>query len=165
MVDCENFERHFQLYRTGGLSQEDAATFAEHAHSCPHCAGLTQEGGRLRALLSSLPDYQPRPGFEMRLNANLSVGARQRITYKPARVPLLPRWAAVGTGLATGLAVGVILLTTPHTTGNNRSAAPELAAASNIAEKDTINARKDSIRTGETPYDLDGRSEMVSGRR
>ena len=147
MVDCENFERHFQLYRTGGLSQEDATAFAEHAHSCPHCAGLTQESGRLRALLSSFPDYQPRPGFEMRLNANLSGGARQHIFYTPARVPLLPRWAAVGTGLATGLAVGVILLTTPHTTGNVRPSTPVFASAAHSTEKDSIKSQKDSAHT------------------
>jgi len=161
MSVCEQFERDFGRYQTGGLSQANMAALADHVSKCPHCAAFTRENSSLRNLLSIQPTFQPRPGFERRLSERLR-GTTE--TYRvPVRRRLSSGWAAAGAGLATGLAVGFFVLLAPHTTDNIAvNSAPPLAAVDLKASRDSIESKMDTIKALESLYELDQNSRTVS---
>lgn len=167
MSDCERFEGGYLAWKNGRLAEDEAAALARHAHSCPHCAGLQEGSLRLRELLKNQPAYEPTPGFEWRLERKIKAVIAGGTRERSVSWPLLPRWAALGAGLATGLAVGVILLTAPGLNDDQPKQETQLAAQKPLAEgdHDTLSAKRDSIAVPAGHYDAGTRSRTVSGRR
>ena len=102
MITCERFEKDYIAWQNGKLSPQDEELFHQHVSECPHCKAYTQAAFHLRELTMSLPVFEPSPAFKFRLNGRLNdiSSTNQKPDRSGAR--LLPRWAAMGAGLASG---------------------------------------------------------------
>ena len=167
MASCEQFERNYQGWKSGRLSPELQAEMSRHILECPDCAALTEETGQLRALLGSLPKLEPTPGFEYQLQNRLRESPPSKATGSRASY-LIPRWAALGAGLVTGVVVGVtILVTTDRQTGSPAPTEP-IAVAERTTEaplEDTLSVPGDTTVRPERLYSPDRHSQVVSTDR
>jgi hypothetical protein len=172
MNDCELFEAKYLEWKEGRLPSADAASLEAHAHSCPGCSTLSSPQARLHHLLREQPLYRPRAGFEMRLQQAIQSGSARSIAI-PRTQGGLGRIAAVSAGLATGLAVGLLVLTSPVSeNGKQELASRKLPPATDLAAKvdpsptprDTVTEDRDSLSESPSSYDASSHSRMVSGR-
>jgi len=171
MITCERFEKDFESWRSGKLTPEDETLIRQHARECPHCQAFNQAAFRLRELTLSLPQREPSAAFKYRLSARLNDLALQPVKPLRAGGRLLPRWAALGAGVASGLALGLVLVLS---TGPENQSTPGLSIgtgqlASNeemlIKDVDTSDVGNDSVKIPERSYDLETHSQVVSGRK
>jgi len=172
MRDCELFESRYIDWKSGRLKLEDGEALAQHQHNCPHCAALSEGDLRLRSLLAQQHAYRPKAGFEMRLdNAIKTVEAGGKPVRNRSVIPF-PRMAALGAGLATGLAVGLFVFTSPVNESATQTIAANHAASkiqyAKVSEKDrqmsddTLLARRDSLTEDVSHYDAGQFSRSVS---
>ena len=164
MIACEDFERHYLDFSLGRATPFTPEEMQRHRETCPYCASLTAETGRLRGLLGGALTLKPRTGFEMRLQQRLNnLGNRAA-----PRQPAYPRWAALGAGLATGLALAVFVIL-PRFTGQDSTPATAVSpgsytqTAANIP--DSLTNEEDSTGDTSYQYDADAHSRMVSTPR
>ncbi|NQT35189.1 hypothetical protein HQ587_08365 [bacterium] len=169
MITCERFEREFEAWKNDKLPSEEDEQFNKHVAECSHCSSFELSHFRLRDLTSSLPSVEPSASFEYRLNSRINElddsGVRG---YKRER-KLLPRWAALGAGLATGIAVGLIIVLTPGTEdmtdpGNHQTASVAMHETVDGELEDSSDIDRDSIEIPESLYEIDRHSQTVSGR-
>lgn len=175
MRDCEFFESRFLKWKQGLLSGDEASVMSDHATTCIHCGAFSEANARFRDLVIDLPRFRPTNGFELRLDeqiAAVQVGAPNSNRAR-SRSPY-PKMAALGVGLATGLAVGIFVLSSPiqETTrgpfveSSNQAPPIQLAAVPEQPKlpADTLMARKDSSVQAPSHYDAGKHQRMVSGR-
>ncbi len=170
MVSCEQFESNFEAWKSDKLSPELQTEMSRHASECPYCGALCGDTVRLRALLGSLPKLEPSPGFEFRLRNRL----KERMTPETERrrgYRRIPRWAALGAGLATGVVIGVVILApsdkeTPGLNGISPSApAIALSEPGIMPAEDTLAGPTDTASVPEPLFSPDRHSQAVSTER
>ncbi len=171
MITCERFEKDYNAWQSGRLTPEEEELFRRHVVDCPHCRAFTQGAYKLRELITSLPQVEPPPGFTYRLSNRISELSAKDIRTAGTRHGTIPRWTALGAGLASGLAVGLIIVLSPGKqdvsgTNNAFSNAPLASSATSVVNVvDTTDKSDDSLETPEQLYNLDRRQQMVSDRK
>ncbi len=114
MNDCESFESRYIDWKQGRLSNEDGDALARHARTCRHCALIGEGEMKLSTLLRNQTEYRPSNGFEWRLENSIKAAMNNGKPIRLAKdVSIMPRLTALGAGLATGLAIGIFVLTAP----------------------------------------------------
>jgi hypothetical protein len=66
VTTCAAAQELIDAFVTESLSAADAASLADHVRTCPACAARLGSMTRLAALLGTLPEVEPSPGFEAR---------------------------------------------------------------------------------------------------
>ena len=165
MITCEQFEKDFDAWQKGEIPSEVGKELEQHTIDCPTCRNFSQGTLRLKQHFASLPRLEPSTGFKYRLNNRLKDYTEGRTVRT-----VFPRWAALGAGIVTGFALGLVVLV--QNLDNNTGNVNTLAGAS-VAEHqeqlvgvtDTVNAGsdQDSIDTQESTYDPGRRARLVSG--
>ncbi len=166
MINCELFESRYKNWKSGSLSDEMSKQMVEHQTGCSHCCSLTIDLDDVREILGSLRKHKPTPRFEYQLRNRIDEYEEKR--SQPARDrSIIPRWAAVGAGIATGLAVGLALLLPLKQEGIDPINRPgEMAVASAqkpiAKDKDTMQVDSDSLAELQKGYSADRHSQTVS---
>jgi len=168
MITCERFEKGFEAWQSGKLNPEEAELFRRHVIECAHCRAFTPAAYHLRELTVSLPQVEPSPGFTYRLSNRLNELSTRDVKTTRASGRLLPRWAALGAGLASGLAVGLIIILSPNSDDMSKPGismtgtpvASHETAPINLV--DTTKDIEDSLEAAEQLYDLDRKFQVVS---
>ncbi len=167
MISCETFEDRYTAWKNGSLSRSEAETMEKHSGECSHCADFNGEIADLRAMLSDLPAYEPAPDFQFKLRQRIREATDATGTKR--RASLVPRWAAWGAGLATGLAIGVaVLLPTQSLNNSDSQYAMEvnhdrMQAVNGVPVAALEDSISDTFHTQDTYFDLDRHSQTVSG--
>ncbi len=164
MASCNFFEENYEAWKNGTLGTGDEEEMRHHASQCSFCAAFGEETAKLRAALSELPEFQPSSAFEFQLRRKIKE-AGSRATRKQVN---MPRWAAIGAGMATGIAIAVAVLIQMNP--NSPASSPYLAnqptrdisapVIAQVADKDTL--ADDTSRVTEPSYDLSRHSQTVS---
>ena len=168
MVSCNYFEDNYEAWKQGKLDANDENIMRLHASQCAHCLSFSDDVQRLRASISELPQLEPEPGFEFRLRKRIREASSSRFR-KHRKMALLPRWAAIGAGMATGIAIGYIVLlqfnpeerVSPQFTA--QQPAP-MSVHSLVADQseDADTLQNDTLDSTAPHYDLSRHSETVS---
>jgi len=175
MNDCESFESRYIDWKQGRLNSAEGETLARHAVNCRHCSSIGQGEMNISHLLRNQPVYRPRNGFELRLENSIKAVENNG---KPIRlvkeVSLIPRLTALGAGLASGLAVGIFVLTAPvGDTGTMPISAVAPGATQLVADnspqvkeksEDSLFSRRDSAAKVDSHYLVGDYGKVVSGR-
>ena len=181
MIHCEQFENRYEQWREGRVTAEQDEEMQRHLADCPYCRTVDSETIRLRKLLVSSPELEPSVGFDYRLRRRLE---ELSSPGKVRRRSIIPRWAALGAGLATGLAVGFALLL-PFMENDQEPAIVESADISVLATQQIVSddpetvqyysdttefsadtmAYPDDQSQPESTYNPDQHSQMVSTDR
>ena len=170
MIGCEEFERDYQSWQSGSMNSAMAEAMHQHTVDCVHCRAWETNTSSLRRLLKGQPVLNPGRDFEARLHQRI-VRDRTTTTVTSTMLPsYAPRWAALGAGLVTGLAIGGILLMPSQVDKSDVSSVSVqgiLASqdAHSRAIGDSLADRKDSLEADNSHYDMNRNSQMVSGRR
>ncbi|MBM3325664.1 MAG: hypothetical protein FJY65_01595 [Calditrichaeota bacterium] len=179
MLSCEHFEQNWTTWKAAKLAPVIADEMLAHSLECAHCRHYTAETDELRTLLEHSSLYQPSAEFAANLEQAI-LDIRRRDVARSMRAPgLFPRWAVLSAGLATGLAIGLMLLlpgeideqpnsnlaavTPPPTAFVPDERLAEQTASSQRADepvKDTLRARQDTAVS--PPFEVNQRSRMVS---
>jgi len=163
MLTCEDFERHYLDFSAGRPISVSPDEIRQHRASCRYCARLTTGTAQLHTLLTGLPALEPRAGFELRLQHRIAT--QSDVVRAPQRA--FPRWAALGAGLATGLALAVFVIL-PKFTGDETAPAGPVVGPGSIAVEaadnipDTSARDRDSTRDSISNYDAGRHSRLVS---
>ncbi len=165
MSDCNRFERDYGRNRSGELNTSESEWMLRHSQTCRFCAGYTKDEDNLRGLLKGQTDYQPQPGFDIRLQDRIRHGTQNVVQFRPGRGYLIPRWAAISAGLVTGLAAGAFLLLTPSSDNDGFNKATVVASTVTAGQKDSLAERDDSVKVPSDSYHLDQHSTTVSEDR
>jgi hypothetical protein len=115
-IGCEEFERDYAEWSSGGLSAERQLALEKHGQSCWHCGAYRPETARLRGILAALPQMAVSPQFAYRLQRSvreLESGVNSKWSWQPRVAP-----AALSAGFAAAIVVGFLLLR-PSTPPNN----------------------------------------------
>jgi len=136
----------------------------DHFSSCQYCVDISEETIDIREAVVGVPEIGPSADFEYKLNRRISdliYGSKGSVAAHKGK---LPRWAALGAGLATGLAIGAVLLLS-----TNQPSTEQIAENDGMGEDyemvvDTTTLPDDTLNTVNEPYQLDNRSRMVSGK-
>jgi len=176
MNDCERFEKLYLDWKKGGLNNEEAELLTRHASVCGSCTSINEADMRLRGLLKNQAVYRPTNGFELRLERSIrAVENNQKPVRLKKSAPLFPRWTALGAGLATGLAVGILVLSVPVDEAGKNSPISSISTPANqlIADvspqsinpvEDTLASKKDTSSKVDSHYLVGDYGKVVSGR-
>lgn len=164
MINCEQFENNFLSWQDNKLEASQSDEMRNHYSSCQFCGDITSETIELRESLAGVSEQGLSAEFEVNLNRKINelvYGNKAQRRYNRAK---LPRWAALGAGMATGLAIGVVILM-PSNQGslNQYTAVNQIDEGSTIVV-DTITNESDSSKSINEEYKLDDRSKLVSGK-
>lgn len=175
MINCEQFEDNFLNWKNNNLETSQSIEMRNHSASCKFCADITIDTIELRESIAGISAQEPSGDFEVNLNRRISEIVYENKAQKQLRRAKLPRWAALGAGMATGLAIGIIILIPANQ--NNQS---KYMADSNSEEGpalvvdpvedapllviDTTIYNSDSSKSVHEDYKLDDRSKLVSGK-
>jgi len=171
MISCERFENYFEAWQENRLNSEDGQAMHLHASQCAHCAKLELETVQLRGMLTGCLQYEPSPGFEFRLQRRISEEKNGELIQHSRKSAVLPRWAAMGAGLATGVAIGVAFLipTDPGSSSSNQLAIETSGSTLKSNNQQLVATMVDSIKdtsdVNEDPYNINKHSRMVSTDR
>lgn len=168
MVNCESFESNFGAWQEGKLEEDLHTGMEHHASNCDHCAKFNGETHELRDLLRSSSVFEPTTGFDFRLQRRISEVVDGKAYSSRKNRTLIPRWAAMGAGLATGAAIGLALLL-PSDQGNPglskmiaEAADPVSVSSNDQLIADTSMSENDSTDQDMYLLDLDRMSQTVS---
>jgi len=154
MIHCEQFESQFKKWRDGLLSPADSDDMRVHHMTCPYCVSYNEELVGLREQIAHLPGRVPRSGFELRLKNRLQ--NRAGLSRQP--VSRVPRWAALGAGLALGVVIGLIAVI-PYM--QSRYGAPSLSPGVNVAAEQPLKGAAAGVETA-TPASRTGDGGLVA---
>ncbi|MDP8239266.1 MAG: zf-HC2 domain-containing protein [Candidatus Hatepunaea meridiana] len=168
MITCDRFEDNYEAYQSGKLPPEQEDLLRRHVAECEHCQIFAQSTYRLRVITASLPRVEPSPNFRFQLDKKIRMLSGARSGKIHSNRSVIPRWAALGAGLATGLAVGLIILLTPESTDfaeldtspSNIEVVKQEQLASELT--DSTDAADDSLEVPEQSYNPDKYSQVVS---
>lgn len=174
MIDCSRFEELFHQWRHGKLGEREIEELRQHQESCPFCRRYDELTDNVRFFLKEqLPVAYP----SFRINRALyrsPLYSFERVGNR-AETKSSGSWRVLGFGLATGLAVGALLVFFKREVPESRTLNPAPTAPSitqktpqepaNIALKEK---EADSLPSSQKtyplvpPYSLDPHSQMVS---
>ena len=174
MILCEHFESQYRKWRKGSLTPTQNDEMRVHQSHCSTCASITDDMTGVREMLADLPRREPRAGFELRLQYRIKNGAAT--PAKEASGRSMPRWAALGAGLAFGLVVGLVTVvplsekgSLPMASIGRTSSTPAMKATvpgnvtAMVSATDTMPAAPDTALRSASGYDPDCFSHTVSG--
>ncbi len=175
MNDCENFESLYIDWKKGRLSGDEAEMLTRHATSCRHCTSIGSDEMNLSHLLRNQALYRPTNGFEMRLDNSIrSVENNGKPIRLVKKTSIAPRLTALGAGLATGLAVGIFVLTAPMENSGNMPISSATSIPSHLVadispvidEKvgDSLASKRDTAQKVDSHYLVGDYGKVVSGR-
>ena len=163
MINCEQFEDNFLVWQNNNLEPSQSEEMKNHFSSCPFCADITTETIELRESISGISEGGPSADFEVNLNRRISELIYDNKSQRRLNKSKLPRWEALGAGMATGLAIGVIILL-PSNQGNiNNYADGNPVEEGPMMVVDTTNHTSDSSDIVNEPYRIDDHSKLVKG--
>jgi len=166
MITCEQFEGSFRAWKEGGLGTGEEEEMRRHASACAFCASYDGDTARLKVLLNRISLRDVSPGFDLRLQRRIREAAGERLNKKRAPDKVLPRWAAWGAGLATGVVIGVALLMPSGSLDNSRSQLAENEVIpvehSDQAVIAPADSASDSTTVPQDLYRMDEHSQTVS---
>ncbi|MBT3231553.1 MAG: hypothetical protein HN356_01950 [Calditrichaeota bacterium] len=164
MASCNFFEENYEAWKGGRLGTTDEEEMRHHASQCNHCAAFGEDTVNLRAALSALPEFQPSSTFEFQLNRKV----RELGKGKSRKQVDMPRWATIGAGMATGIAIAVAVVfqmgpNTPVTSPYLADQPTRDISSAVIAQvSDTDTLAIDTLSVTEPSYDLNRHSQTVS---
>ncbi len=167
MVNCERFEEEYQAWQNKELSADNSSAMQDHVNTCEHCRTYNPLVADLRTILLDLPQLKPSPGFEAGLMRKIKDDNLNAVPLKQSGLRLLPRWAALGSGLAFGLVIGLIFV---YPLGDQPGGKPgsltspyRLASEQQVGNdaNDTLDRTDDSLLHSQ-PFDIDRHSTVVS---
>lgn len=166
MIDCELFESRYKIWNSGTLSDEIGEQMVQHHTYCSHCQSLTSDLEDVRMILGSLRKHEPSPRFDYRLKNRIDEYEKKRSQPASGR-SIIPRWAAMGAGIATGLAIGLAVLIPLKQGGIDPISTPgemTIASARKPADmdRDSLNIGSDSLSKEQKGYNPDRLSQTVS---
>jgi len=168
MITCDRFEHDYEAWRKEELTAEDSDALQWHFDTCPGCQRFAENFSILRQRLLSMPQCEPSIRFKYQLNRKINdINAGVEKGRSLSR--LFPRWAAIGAGLVTGFALGLVVIiqnVDNETTDTQMFAGkPEIESreqlVSNI-DSDSTEINSDSIDVPVSNYRLDRYSQAVS---
>lgn len=77
LMTCQKVQEHFWEYSRRELSENVGRLIDAHLQSCKACAAEFDQFSRVEAALEGLPDIEPSPHFDQKLNAKLASIGRQ----------------------------------------------------------------------------------------
>lgn len=178
MLSCEQFERDYIIWKEGKAAPDIDGEMRLHVANCAYCAKYNINLSSIRNSLSRQPIFEPSPEFDTTL-CNRIVGIRiHRAVRDLTPERKAPNWAALGAGLATGLAIGIIAIlprSANHLEITNTAlidttppGAPLVAEVIPVEQKepslDSVRMHvNDSVKVETPPYDAGRHSRVVSG--
>lgn len=166
MITCEQFERSFRTWKEGNLGSGEEEEMRRHAAACAFCASYDTETSRLKDLLIQVPLRDTSPGFDFQLQRRIREAVKGGGLRRKPQASLLPRWAAWGAGLATGVVVGLAILLPSGNLDNSGSQIAESDATPPAQTEQTLAAAPDtacdSSSVPDDPYRMDEHSQTVS---
>lgn len=126
-MNCKSVQAYLSAYLDGELCGHESIAVRDHLSRCDECRVEEHQLRALKHLLQGLPTYQPAPGFEDRLVANVrtSEGRRRQFGFT------IDWRLAGGFAMASALAAFAMLNT-------GRTPAPSSADPQSIARMDSI---------------------------
>ena len=170
MHTCDHFEKNYMAWKSGNSTPEETRLFEQHAGECENCRDFNEEIYLLRQQTASIPLAEPSIRFLHQLDNRIRE-AEETGQKSKAHGRVIPRWAAMGAGLASGLAVGAILLLNPGSgdiseTESGLAQVPEMEELiASPQESDSMLNLRDSLNVPEGHYNLNERSQTVSADR
>jgi anti-sigma factor RsiW len=77
-MNCKSVQAYLSAYLDGELCGHESMAVRDHLNRCAECEMEERQLRSLKHLLQGLPSYQPAPGFEDRLVANVRSADRRR---------------------------------------------------------------------------------------
>jgi hypothetical protein len=165
MINCEQFEDNYLNWKNNNLEASQNDEMKIHFSSCQYCAEVTTETIEMRESIAGISEQGLSEDFEVNLNRRISELVYDNKSQKRFNRAKLPRWAALGAGMATGLAIGVMILM-PSNQGSMKQLVGDIQVEELplIMVVDTTTHDIDTSKSVNEPYRLDDRSKMVSGK-
>ena len=173
MISCDWFEQNYGQWKDGRLGAEAVREMSAHSDSCPYCASHDRDVFKIRRLVSQAPTYNQPVGFELRLTKRLeeAEGAADshssRVRDRGSETGFIPRWAALGAGLATGVFVGLVFLIPGNRNENSQTVmTAESTVVTGVQQvTDSTNLAADTTLPADHSFDIDQHSRVVSDHR
>ncbi len=165
MINCEKFESQYQQWNNSELPPPSDREMRGHRAQCSYCRTVNDDTIDLRNVIGSLPKHEPSIRFDYQLRRRIN--EIENSTQPQRRTSLLPRWAALGAGLATGLAVGIAVLLPLRQEGIDPLRGPgDLAVitAQQILPDSSVTPN-DSLIDSDVQFHIDYHSQKVSSER
>ncbi|MFH1862690.1 MAG: zf-HC2 domain-containing protein [bacterium] len=108
-VRCEDFEKAFAGFIRGELDPAEKARLEAHRRECRHCQDFSREASELREVLHQTPELEVSPYFTHQLMREVKRMEQGKQKPEWDWFPL-PRFAALTTGFAVALVLGIFFL-------------------------------------------------------
>ena len=175
MYDCDKFEIRYMERQQGQLDSDEQAEFDQHLSTCDHCAALDLNTIQLVETMQSLPQMDPPVGFEFRLKRRIEEGTVAGQRDRSRRRGFKPSWAALGAGLATGMAVAIALIIPSKSVDNGSNPLIGAGSSGDISlasqdmitpeTQDSLDLLRDSLGVKASHFNIDRYSQVVSSEK
>ena len=164
MINCEQFEENFIAWKNESLEASQSNAMKQHFSTCQYCVDISVETIEIREAVVGVYGAGPSEEFKYNLKSRISDLLYRNKEITATHKAKLPHWAALGAGIATGLAIGIVLLMPSKQENSSQYVANNQLEKDTEMVVDTTTLPADSLDAVNETYQLDNRSRMVSGK-
>jgi len=104
-MNCKRFKDLVFIFQDGRLAEQEKAEFERHRRSCPDCAGLLGDAGRIGGWLQDAATPVPAPDWDK--SWRLIAASLPPRPDRKWRFALAPHWALVASGFLLFFILGI----------------------------------------------------------